>query len=161
MQTDELRPVMRAENPRARAAARAAEIRGHLGGMDAGTDEFFIDPAIIPDGWSYEWKTETVYGAENPAYQVSLSMHGWDGVPTSRHPSMMPGDGAHTIIRRKGMILMERPEEITQEARAIELQRARGQVRVKEQQLSNAAPGTFDRNLAKVKKGYEPMPIPE
>jgi hypothetical protein len=67
---------------------------------------------------------------------------------------------------RKGMILMERPEEITQEVRSIDKKRARDQIRVKEQQLNEAPTGQFERrnkdsSLAKVKKSYEAMPIPE
>ena len=35
------RPMMgKEEDPRERAARRAAEVRGHLGGMDDGVDEF-------------------------------------------------------------------------------------------------------------------------
>ena len=39
-----MRPAMREEDPRAAAARRAAEIRGHLGTMDEGTDEFAAPP---------------------------------------------------------------------------------------------------------------------
>lgn len=110
----EMRPTMREEDPRARAARRAAELRDHRNGdMDEGIDEFYIDPADIPEGWSYEWKRRTVLGAEDPAYQVALARAGWEPVPTSRHPSYMPMGGDYPFIERKGMILMERPLEIT------------------------------------------------
>ena len=39
----DMRETMRDDDPRARAARRAAEIRGHRGDMDEGTDEFHID----------------------------------------------------------------------------------------------------------------------
>ena len=73
-------------------------------------------------------------------------------------------DGAE--IRRKGMVLMERPAEITSEVREAELRRARLQVRAKEEQLSASEAGQFDRtnkgnDMVKIKKGYEAMPIPE
>ena len=35
-----MRPELREDDPRARAAARAAQIRDDNGGMDEGTDEF-------------------------------------------------------------------------------------------------------------------------
>jgi hypothetical protein len=78
----------------------------------------------------------------------------------------MGADWKGQTIERKGMILMERPKSITDEARRLELRRARGQVQIKEEQLTAAPPGQFERtnqdsSLAKVKKGYEPMPIPE
>ena len=129
-------------------------------------DDFFVDPSSIPDGWTYEWKRLTVLGMEDPSYQVSLRRTGWTPVPAHRHPEMMPAGHKDDAILRKGMILMERPEEITQEVRAIDKKRARDQIRVKEQQLNEAPTGQFERrnkdsSLAKVKKSYEAMPIPE
>ena len=159
------RPEMREEDPRARAAKRAEELRGHIGNFDEGTDDFYVPASYIPDGWSYEWKTKLVLGQENPAYQVALSRKGWEPVPASRHPSMMPEGHKYQVIERKGMILMERPLEITKEVQMIERQKAQNQVRQKEEQLNAAPQGQFERNnkdapLARVKKGYAPMPIP-
>lgn len=170
---ERVRPAMRPndakteESPRERAARKAAELRSHRdGNLDDGTDEFFVEPGIIPDGWSYEWKTKTVLGAEDPAHQVKLARDGWEAVPASRHPEMMPAGYKGLEITRKGMVLMERPSEITEEVRQIELRRARLQVRAKEEQLSAAPAGQFERSnkgndMAKIKKGYEAMPIPE
>jgi len=167
-----LRPEMRpnattAEDPRERAARRAAELRGHdtdLG--DDGTDEYYIELGIIPEGWSYEWKVRTVLGAEDPAHQVALARKGWETVPASRHPELMPVGYKGAEITRKGMVLMERPLEITQEARNVELRRARMQMRDKEAQLTQAKGGEFDRSnkgdpLVKISKKYEAIPIPE
>ena len=65
---DTMRPAMRAEDDsRARAKQRADQLRGHLGEVVDGTDEFYISPDVIPDGWTYEWKRNTIYGAEDPA----------------------------------------------------------------------------------------------
>ena len=158
-----MRPAMRAEDPREAAARRAAQIRGHIGDLDEGTDEFSCPPP--PDGWTYEWKRKTVMGQEDPAYQVSLARTGWENVPTSAHPEMMPGMGSHPTIERKGMSLMMRPASISDEIRDIEYRKARNQVRVKEQQLNNAPDGTFERNnksdgLTKIKKSYEAIPVP-
>lgn len=157
------------EDPRARAAARAAELREHLGtNLGEGVDEFYIDPAIIPDGWSYEWKRETVLGQPDPSYQVSLAHRGWEPVPASRHPELVPPGWTGAHIPRKGCLLMERPLEITNDVRAQEQRRARDQVRQKEAQLNSAPPGTFERDnkgnsMASIKKSYEAgsIPIPE
>lgn len=149
------------------AKKRAEEIRKHLGGdLDEGVDDFFIDPDKVPDGWTYEWKRFSVFGQEDPSYQIQLRRWGWQPVPASRHPEMMPAGHKDDVILRKGMILMERPEEITEEVRAIDRKRARDQVRVKEQQLTEAPAGQFQRTnkdapLAKVKKSFEALPIPE
>jgi hypothetical protein len=158
-----MRPPLR-EDPRERAAKRAAEIRGHLNGTGEGIDEFEFDRSIVPEGWDYEWKRLRVMGAEDPAYQVNLRLKGWEPVEASRHPEMMPLGSKDVHITRKDMILMERPLELSEESRNAELRRARLQVKAKEEQLTAAPAGTFERNnkdasLAKVKKGYEAMPI--
>jgi hypothetical protein len=163
----ELRTAPREEDPRTRAARRAAELRDHGGVGGEGTDEFYIDPAEIPDGWEYEWKRRTVLGQEDPAYQVAVARAGWEPVPASRHPSFMPLNSKQVTIERKGMILMERPKEISDEARQAEIRKARMQVRQKEQQLNSAPDGQFGRQksdgtgLVKVSKSYEPIPIPK
>ena len=157
-----MRPSMREEDPRVAAARRAAEIRGHIGTMDEGTDEFRAPPA--PDGWEYEWKRKLVLGQEDPAYQVQLARMGWEPVPTARHPEEMPGRGSYPTIERKGMTLMMRPAVISEEARSIERKRARDQIRAKEAQLNAAPDGHFERNdprvQPKIKKGYSPIEVP-
>jgi hypothetical protein len=161
----DIRAPMREEDPRTRAARRAAELRDHLGDMDEGTDDFYINKDDIPPGWEYEWKRKLLLGAEDPAYQVALARAGWEPVPTARHPSYMPNNGDHPIIERKGMVLMERPSEISDEARAIELRKARNQVRQKEAQLNSAEGGQFERankdqSLVNIRKSYDSIPIP-
>ena len=167
-----IRPTMRPdanteESPRDRAARRTAELRGHDNDLgDDGTDEYYIELGIIPEGWSYEWKTRTILGAEDPAHQVALARKGWESVPASRHPELMPMGYKGAEITRKGMVLMERPMEITQEAISAASRRARMQMRDKEAQLTNAKGGEFDRTnkgdpLVKINKKYEAIPIPE
>ena len=86
---EEIRPEIRAEadDPRARAAKRAAELRGHVETFDDGVDKFAAPRA--PDGWTYEWKRKTVMGWEDPAYMSNLMRTGWEPVPSSRHPELM------------------------------------------------------------------------
>lgn len=160
-----MRQAMREEDPRERARKRAAEVRGNVGSLDEGVDEFYVNPSEIPDGWAYEWKRKTIANMEDPAYEVSLARMGWEPVPAHRHPSMMPLNGSHQTIERKGMILMERPMELTEEARAIELRRARQQVNNKKSQLGQAPEGQFGRDHAQVKpkinSSFEPLPVPK
>jgi hypothetical protein len=160
-----MRAEMREESPAERAKRRAAEIRGHLGGIDEGTDEFYIDPSMVPDGWAYEWKRRLLLGAEDPSHNVALHRMGWEAVPVSRHPEMMPRGWAGETIERKGMILMERPLELVEEARRNDLRKAHNQVRDKEAQLAGTPEGTLTRDHAQarpnIKKGYEPIPIPK
>lgn len=161
-------PIRNADDPLARAAARTAQLMEHgsLDDYEAGTDKYFIDPDSIPEGWSYEWKRNTVYGKEDPSYQVGLARMGWEPVPASRHASFMPKDWKGEVIERDGMVLMERPQAVTDRIIALERKKARDQVRIKEEQLGNAPANTFDRvdgnrrPNVKVKKEWTPMEIP-
>tara|TARA_R110000868_G_scaffold187316_1_gene429813 strand:- start:2285 stop:2917 length:633 start_codon:yes stop_codon:yes gene_type:complete len=161
----DVRASVREEDPRTRASRRAAEIRNNIGSLDEGTDDFYVDQNTIPPGWDYEWKRKTVLNQEDPAYQVQLARTGWEPVPADRHPSYMPDGNRHSTIERKGMILMERPKELTEEARDVELRKARNQVRHKEAQLNSAPDGQFGRDHDQVKarigKSYEAIPIPK
>ena len=159
-----MRVDMREESPLARAARRAAEIKNAGGITDHGVDEFYVDPSSIPEGWSYEWKRKFIMGQEDPTYQLSLIQMGWEPVPASRHRGMVP-EGSGNTIERKGMILMERPKEITNIAQDRELSTARELVNQKEKALGIAPAGTFerDRKQTGVRKSfepYQPMAIP-
>lgn len=166
-----VRAEMRPSNPRAEAEERARQILEHggLGDMD-GTDEYYIPKGEVPDGWTYEWKRNTVYGMADPAYDVQLAKNGWTPVPAARHPDMMPAGWSGNTITRKGQILMERPQVITDMVEAANRRRAQDQVRVKVQQLQNAPskdqlPRAADvggdrRTAPVVSKGYEPMIVP-
>ncbi|SRR5581483_1919428 len=159
----EPRPEMRSRDASRDASARAAEILGHLdGNLDEGPDEFYVNPHDIPDGWSYEWKRRLTYGAEDPSYEVGLARTGWQPVPADRHPSYMPRGYKGQAIERKGMVLMERPKQITDMVNANEHRKALAQVRQKEEQLQLAPAGQFERSTAKVTTSiHAPMPIPE
>jgi len=162
----EMRAAPRAEDPRARAARRVAELREHGGALEEGEDKFFIDSADVPEAWEYEWKRMTVLGKEDPAYQVSLARRGWEPVPASRHPHLMPAGWSRQTIERDGMVLMERPREISDEARLRDRKAAALQMRSKEEQLNQAPEGQFERSnkgnsLVNVKKSIEAIPIPE
>lgn len=163
---DELRPTMREEDPRTKAARRAEELRGHLGDLDEGTDRFYVDPYSIPDGWTYNWKRFSTYEQQDTANQIKVKRDGWTIVPAGRHPDMMPqGTDPNDMIMRDGLVLMECPTEIVNERHAIDLKRARQQVAFKEQQLAGAPEGTMTRDHAKVrpqiKKSYSAMPVPD
>lgn len=162
----DLRTDPRGMSPREAAELRAAQITEHMGDLDEGTDEFYIDPGMVPDGWCYEWKRRLLLNKEDPAYEVAVARTGWTAVPASRHPQMMPAATTSASIERKGMILMERPQSITDRAKAIEARKAALQVRAKEEQLSAAPQGQFSRNnkdasLVKISKSYEGMSVPK
>ena len=120
---------------------------------------FYNSLGLYGTGW-IEWKAKFVVNEERPAYMTSMERAGWEPVPAERHPQFMPAGQAKGAIERKGMILMERPKELTDRAKARELRKARGQVQAKEAQLNDAPQGQFERKGGKVSKSYEAIPIP-
>jgi hypothetical protein len=165
---EEMRDSMREEDSLSSAARRAAELRGHAGGVQDDVDEFYVDPDMIPEGWTYEWKRHLLLGAEDPSYNVSLARAGWEPVNVDRdakHRAMMPMNWTGAYIERKGMMLMRLPTEIVQENKAFERRKARDQVRAKEAQLSGTPEGTLSRDDPRVRpsinKGWEAMPVPK
>jgi hypothetical protein len=93
---------------------------------------------------------------------VNLRENHWTPVPADRHPEMMPV-GHQGPVAKDGMILMERPAYLTEDARQEDLEIARDQVRVKEQQLGHTPSGTFTRNhpsvqrISQIKRSYGPI----
>jgi len=80
---------------------------------------FYIDPAIIPSGICYQWKTETVMGMQARETLASNLKNGWSPVPAERHPELvpppLPGYPPDTLVRRGGMILCEMPKDYVME----------------------------------------------
>lgn len=142
------------------AAIRAEELRERFRKKENNLDlhdDFYIDPATIPDGWDYNWKRKTIAGATDPAYETELAQEGWEPVDASRHPELMPL-GYKGFIERKGMILMERPAEISRMAEQRDLANAREAVEVRERAIGAARPGEFEAERRTVKKSYAPIP---
>ena len=75
-------------------------------------DPFSFDQRIIPAGFSYEWKRESVFGEPDTTHMIEMRENHWKPVPASRHPELaMMGD---TVIRRGGTVLCERPKPVQQ-----------------------------------------------
>jgi len=129
------------ESPRLAAAEPVRSTvreRKRKGGSNI--DRFWVDPAMIPDGMSWEWKRQTVFGKSDRSYDAFLSDQGWLPVEQSRYPNFP--------VERDGMILMERPIELTREAQAEDRAAAIDAVRSKERQLYEAGDGEFQRRRA-------------
>jgi len=149
----------------ARAPIRT-DVRERKRKNDSATDIFAIPAHLIPPGTSLEWKRESTFGAEDPHYMVSLHDQGWRPADVSMIPELMP-EGYKGAIRMKGMVLMERPIELTREAQAEDQRNARRAVQAKEQQLGATPAGTLSREHPSarantyVNKSVEPGSIPE
>ena len=153
----------REEDPRARAARRAAELRDVVNTIVDSSDEFYISPEVIPDGWTYEWKTAQVYGKDESSRMLEFRRTGWEEVPTRSHPEMMPLGTDAQFITRKGMVLMERPTVITQDFENRLKRDAYAQVHQKEaearggEKYVNSDKG-FENRSAGIKHGWDRGP---
>jgi hypothetical protein len=115
-------------------------------------DMFYIPVDQIPEGSSYEWKRWSVNGLEDPFYIAQLREQGWEPVNPKRHPTWVPPGYSQPHIIKGGQILMERPMELTEEARLESRQLARQQVRVAEQRLGKTPEGELARVAPKLTK---------
>lgn len=97
-------------------------------------DPFFVDPSLIETGWTYEWKRYTTLNQPDPSYYAQLGQQGWTPVPAERHPGVFLPPDAVGPVTRGGMILMERPLVLTEEARREQYQRAIDRLRIANRQ---------------------------
>ena len=154
------RPDLRLD-PRLDPAVQAILDKIELG-QDEEEDKYYVDPAEIPDGMSYEWKRQSTFGKEDPSYQVNLARMGWTPVPADRHATMMPEGFSGKHVERDGMVLMERASVSTDAVRARDLRKARAQVRDNEVQLGQSPGITLGPPKAQVKTSiHAPIPIPD
>lgn len=126
-------------------------------------DRFYIPENLIPEGWSYEWKAQTTMGQENTAHMMHMAENGWTPVPASRHPGYFMPEGYEGPVVRDGNILMERPVELTNEARQEDIDAANALMNYQRQQLGQRLPSGFSGDHAgvrpRINRSYEPADV--
>jgi hypothetical protein len=113
-------------------------------------DPFYVDPRIIPPGFSYEWKRRDVFGQPDETHWIEMRENHWKPVPASRHPELA-GQNA-SIIERKGTVLCERPTYLSDEAQMEDLQKALAPVQHMEEIMYGTKPGELTRDHPSVRK---------
>jgi hypothetical protein len=130
-------------------------------------DIFFLPVDEIPADLSYEWKRYSNVGEVNPFYIAQMREQGWEPVPPSRHPSWVPPGYKEPHIIKSGLILMDRPIELTKEAQREQRQLAVRQIREAEQRLGRTPEGQLSRDADErvkpriTKEWNRPIPIEE
>lgn len=114
-------------------------------------DPFYVPMDEIPPGLSYEWKRVSNVGQEDPFYIAGMREQGWEPVPASRHPTWVPPGYDKPHIIKGGLMLMDRPKELTQEARDENEMLAKKQIREAEQRLGMTGTGEATRSLPEVR----------
>ena len=122
-----------------------------------------MDPFELPyefiaeaqaENYTLEWKSEYVYNQQRSSYIAKLMDNGkWKPVLNSRLPGRYPGDPDEPI-RHDGMLLMERPAGLTQQARREDLIKAHEQVTMRQRNwgVSSKRPDYFDPHTAEAEK---------
>lgn len=103
-------------------------------GAETGVDDFHIPEDLLhkyaAEGWSLEWKRESVTGETDPFYMSKLNQVGWEPVMYESYPGRFApeyddkGQATKGPVRRKGLMLMERDLKLTREAMMDEKRRA-------------------------------------
>lgn len=142
--TASVRPPLPGSDSAREAAEYARKVLDSYGNAIDETDEFYVDPAKIPDGWTYQWKAYEIAGKPNPYHMVAQQRHGWRAVDASRHPEIMPENFTGPIIK-KGLMLMELPTVLVERAKAKLEAESRGTLRDAEAQLHETPAYTAPR----------------
>lgn len=168
-------PAGKPRKPRvqeAREDIRAKPIRATYAEIDMNDDDendrLKIAKELIPDGMDYQWVTASTFGAPMPQRRSRFERKGWTPVPADRHDGLFMPRGFKGEIEVDGLVLYERPLELTIRARNNDRRKAFEQVAIKEQQLMGGDIGvSLDsqhpsaRSANRVGKSYERMNIPE
>lgn len=161
-------PTVRREVPRDPHTGRVVIERGgkiYTRRSTAVGDKFHIDPADIPDGMSYQWIAITVAGAEQRNSIAQFQQNGWEAVPMSRYPGRYgpanhQGKLNNDPIVIDGLMLCERPIELTIEAREEEIGSAKELIRTRNDQFVPRMPEARARRGTELraKRTIEGMP---
>lgn len=103
------------------------------------SDKFHIPAEIIPDGWSYQFIACSVYGKREST--IGFMNNGWAPVMANRHDGMFMPIGHDGPIIVDELMLVERPIELTLEAREEEIGAARNLIRTQNEQFTPRLPG--------------------
>jgi len=145
---------------KARAEARIRAIRGNPD-LANGTerDKYWAPPP--PAEWDYQWKLKSVLNQDDIDRIRQNEMNGWEPVPLSRHPELMPKGWKGETIEVGGLVLMERPMMFTKEAREEERRAAREAVVTKEAQMREGRSGDLGRReVNRFSKTRAPIDVP-
>jgi len=145
---------------KARAEARIRAIRGNPDLANAGERDKYWAPSA-PDGWDYQWKLKSVLNQDDVDRIRQNEMNGWEEVPLSRHPELMPKGWKGETIEVGGLVLMERPKLFTDEAREEERRAAREAILTKEAQMREGRAGDLGRReVNRFSKTRAPIDVP-
>lgn len=132
----DVRPVEARQEP-----IRTEPRRQRLQKYGEGQDRFSIPRELIPAGTDLQWVVYEILGQPAPQERIKFERNGWRAVTADqfdrRFDGMFMPKGSKEEIRVEGQVLMERPMELTMEAREEERQAALSAVGVQERRLQS------------------------
>jgi hypothetical protein len=101
-------------------------------------------------------------GQEDLEAMRRVEMAGWTPVPLARHPDLMPKGYKGETVEVGGLVLCERPEVFTNEAREEERRAAREAVYMKEAAMKAGRDGDLGkRQVNRFSKSHSAIAVPD
>jgi hypothetical protein len=123
---------------------------------------FDIPKHKIPEGTSYEFKATHILNEPNTTHMMGLALDHWRPVPAGRHPELVPpGTDPTSPLVVKNMTLMERPQYLTDEARAEDHRNALEPVNTMRQKLGEKVVDAGGIQINKLHRSMERSEIPD
>ena len=140
-------PIREPEREPERAPKQRTRTKGGLGTIQLSHDTY-LNRDVIPPDTSVEWKLFTAVGQEYPGYLQSMRKQGWEPANPQEHPEWfnLPPNYPHQSVIVEGLIAMERPMWMTQEARQEMREAATEQIAVAKQRLGMTPENTLTRD---------------
>lgn len=141
----------------AKAPVREAEVREPVRAKErtrkgGGTvNKFSIPQEMIPEGVDLQWNVDTVVGQPQTQERMAMEQQAWDPVTPDmfggRFDGMFMRKGHKGEINVGGLVLMWRPIELTEEARAEERRDAAMARHVEERKMTEGRPDGVNPDL--------------
>ena len=115
--------------------------------VDDREDKLSLPPTVKePDGFVYERKRYSILGKPDTAHWNRMLRGGWRPVPARRHPELSPDpESPDGWIMQDGLVLCERPQAYSDQARREERSKAAMQVGIQLDRIGHTAEGTAPR----------------
>lgn len=117
-------------------------------------DYYNLAHGLAPSDAIYQWKSYSIYGQEQKVKQIVYQENGWSAVPATRHPQLPSMD---SLIIHEGLILMEQPKHLYQEARREEEKAHKEQLRSGYESIAKTPSGQMDRQVNNLSSKNEAM----
>lgn len=103
----------------------------------SGLDPFFVPKNFPPPGWEYQWCATAAVGNKEVvrSQNIEFFQNGWRPVPAKRHDGFFLPKGEDGPVIVRDQMLMERPTEMCEDARAEDQRNAIQQMRDRDESL--------------------------